>query len=495
MMIRSRDGSSPMTRFRTTMTAVLLSALLFIAGISSSPAMAVQAPHAATTTSGATPEGTSKPAPFISLAQEILSQLQAMMAPPSTPDYSSPVALAISLSFPLYGSSKDYGAKAHPFAYTGGGDNDQKFVRSSYMQARARAVEITKGTWDSSRPFADRSWANCSAFTGTVINDTVDPNFPSNLVRNQYAYINKPENGWVKVGSAADYRPEKYKPGDIFISNGGGLSSLPEEEGGHTFMWIGDYKGLKEVVAEASFGSDGSSIARLPSLHINVIKDGTDSKGRHYEVWRFVGKVAGYENGPDVSSVQRLAIDLAFPLYEQGTAAAPMSYTGGGNRDIGQTSPWYYMARQRANELGKAAGADNLAPDDEQFAGASAFVGTVIENTVDARFPGTSVEAQRAYLADPANNWIKVGSTEDYAPTSYEPGDVLITRDSNTAAMIWIGDHAGVKNVIADAARGKRNSKNAHLPALRASDLSTSGDASGEQYDVYRYAATQANGG
>lgn len=500
MMIRSRISRSPVIPFFKNMTALILSMLVVIAGISASPAAAAQAPHAGIVTletqvlnaQGTAPSDSADdsvgPSPLVAMAQEVLAQLETVLSPPSTPDYSSAAALAISLSYPLYGPVQSYGKKSHPRAFTDGGNNDEVLVHSSYKQARARAIDITETTWNSSIPFDSRSWANCSAFTATVINNTLDPNFPSNLVRNQYAYINKPENGWVKVGPAANYRPEKYEPGDIFITTGGGLSALPDEQGGHTFMWIGNYSGLKEVIAEAAYGSEGSSGAKLPVLRINSLKDGTDSRGRDYEVWRFVGKPSDYEDGPDFSSAKSLAIDLAYPLYKDGTVPPPVSRTGGGSRDIGQASPWYYMARQRSNELGGAAGAENLAPGDEQFAAASAFVGTVVQNTIDAGFPGLMIKKQRLYLADPDNGWVKVGSTEKYSPSSYEPGDVLITRDSNSAVMIWIGNHGGRKNVIADAAHGKRDSKDARLPGLRISNLTKSGDPDGRQYDVYRYA-------
>ena len=490
MMIRSRIGNSPAINFLKNTTAVLLSALLLITGISVSPAMSAEVAHAVVTdqkTDNTSLPEAAEPSPLVAMAQEVLSQLHKVLAPPATPDYSSAEALAVSLSYPLYEPYQGNGTQSHPRAYTGGGDNDQGLVHSSYIQARERAIEMTANAWNSSVPLPDRAWANCSAFTATIINNTLDPNFPSNLVRNQYAYINKPENGWVKVGSAADYSPEKYEPGDIFITNGGGISALPGGGGGHTFMWIGDHAGFTDVVAEASFGRKGSKVAKLPVLHINTVTDGTDKQGRNYEVWRFVGKPAGYDDGPDFSSTTNLAIDLAFPLYKDGTVAPPVSHTGGGRRDIGQASPWYYMARQRANELGEAAGAENLAPGDEQFAAASAFVSTVVQNTIDAGFPGLMIKKQRTYLANPDNNWIKVGSTEDYAPASYEPGDVLITRDSNSAVILWIGEQGGHKNVIADAAHGKRNSRTARLPGLRVSNLTQSGDPSGRHYDVYRY--------
>ena len=205
--------------------------------------------------------------------------------PAKNPNYSSPRSLALSLSYPLYGTGKNKGVKSSPTAFTGGGNKDRKQIYPSYQKARTRAVRQVVGHANTSLPRDDRYWANCSAFTATVINNTIDPAFPSNLVRNQYAYITQKGSGWKKVGTTGKYRPQDYRAGDIFITTSSGRI-----KSGHTFMWIGNYGGLKEVVAEASYGKDGSKSARMPALRKNVVKKKADGYGRVYEVWRFVGK-------------------------------------------------------------------------------------------------------------------------------------------------------------------------------------------------------------
>ncbi|QZY52263.1 FG-GAP repeat domain-containing protein [Leucobacter tenebrionis] len=209
-------------------------------------------------------------------------------APPSKPDYASAGRLAVSLSFPLYGTGTAYGKKSHPDSFTGGGSLDRPRVHKSYQQARTRAVGLTKGTGNISMPRDDRYWANCSSFTATVVNNTLDPSFPSNLTLNQWHYVTKPQNGWKKIGTTADYRPQDYKAGDIFLTRPFKLAN--GKASGHTFMWVGDHGGLKEVVAEASYGGEGSKTARMPALHVNALKTEKDRTGRSYDVWRFVGK-------------------------------------------------------------------------------------------------------------------------------------------------------------------------------------------------------------
>lgn len=210
---------------------------------------------------------------------------QAVRIPPAKPNYSSPTKLAISLSFPMYGSGEHFGKSSHPAAYTGGGVLDRSRVHPSYQSARVRASALARVTANPSMPATSKYWANCSAFTATVINNTLDAEFPANLVKNQYKYISKPSNGWVKVGDTARYNPSSYRAGDIFITTDSGRITS-----GHTFMWVGKHAGLNEVVAEAAYGGDGSSYARMPALHVNRQKTSKDQFGRKYEVWRFVGK-------------------------------------------------------------------------------------------------------------------------------------------------------------------------------------------------------------
>ena len=110
MMIRSRIGTFSVIPFVRNTTALLLSTLLLVTGISASPAASAEAPHTialpAHKAQGTAPQGSAETPQFVTLAQEILSELHAIIAPPSTPDYSSAAALAISLSYPLYGPSK-----------------------------------------------------------------------------------------------------------------------------------------------------------------------------------------------------------------------------------------------------------------------------------------------------------------------------------------------------------------------------------------------------
>lgn len=112
MMIRSRISRSPVIPFFKNMTALILSMLVVIAGISASPAAAAQAPHAGIVTletqvlnaQGTAPSDSADdsvgPSPLVAMAQEVLAQLETVLSPPSTPDYSSAAALAISLSYP-----------------------------------------------------------------------------------------------------------------------------------------------------------------------------------------------------------------------------------------------------------------------------------------------------------------------------------------------------------------------------------------------------------
>ena len=217
--------------------------------------------------------------------------------PPSKADFSSPKALAISLSYPLYKApGKELGQFYDPNAFTSGGPIDRKLVHPSYQQARNRAVDVTRGYAAPITPRSDRFWADCAAFTGTVVNNLIDHSYPGNLVSAQRTYLTEKGSGWKIIGTSSNYRPQDYKAGDIFITAAGYQ--------GHTFMWVGDYKGVKNVVAEASYGTEGSSTAHMPGLHINKVTKAKDGRGRAYEVWRYVGKpkVAGVNGTIDYNN-------------------------------------------------------------------------------------------------------------------------------------------------------------------------------------------------
>ncbi|QZY53123.1 hypothetical protein [Leucobacter tenebrionis] len=203
---------------------------------------------------------------------------------PKTLDYSSPADLAVSVSYPLYKG----GRKADPRAFTGGGPVDAEMASENYKKLKKDAYEIAKKAGSELPPWPDESYANCSAFTGAVVIATIDPEFPGNLVRDQREYMSDPFSGWRKVGDSSDYRQEDLLPGDLFLTPKGTRLA-------HTWMWIGEHDGVENVVAQAAYGSEGNSGARLPSLQIDPLQnsdDGTDGMGRSYEIWRYVGNAA-----------------------------------------------------------------------------------------------------------------------------------------------------------------------------------------------------------
>ncbi len=227
------------------------------------------------------------------------------------PNYSSVKNLALSLSYPLF----EAGQKPHPASYTGGGPVDRDLAAPAFYAAKERARSEASKAGNSSLPYSKSAFANCSAFTATVIVNTVDASFPGNLVSNQVAYVENPSNGWKKIATSETYNPKDLKPGDLFLHKYS--PDNPSTSTGHTWMWIGDYGGVKDVVAEASYGKPGSSSARLPALRIDPIqtsgKPGKDRIGRVYDVWRFQGKpkpakptvTVGKESGIGVTDFNR----------------------------------------------------------------------------------------------------------------------------------------------------------------------------------------------
>lgn len=194
------------------------------------------------------------------------------------PDYSSLKSLAISLSYPLY----EDGQETHPAAYTGGGSVDQDLASKPYREAKERANAIARGASSAQAPATTRNFADCGAFVATLVINFLDPHFPGLLVNRQLDYVEDPANGWKQVSVDGNYDPQALRTGDIFISTADAPS-------GHMWVWLGTVDGVKDVIAQAAYGPEGSS-AYLPSLHRIPIQPGeADPQGRHYEVWRFTG--------------------------------------------------------------------------------------------------------------------------------------------------------------------------------------------------------------
>ncbi len=197
--------------------------------------------------------------------------------PPNQADFESLTSLSYSLSYPL----GEDDSRPNPDSYTQGGNSDVLKTLDSYRLAKYKAYYIAKAHDNSSLPLLETSFANCSAFTATVIINTLDPDFPGNYVRNQRDYVNGTEDGWVKVARGENYNKNKLRAGDVFISR---ESNRP----GHTWIWLGMINGVDSIVAEASYGPKGSATAHLPSLRVVPLdSQGRDSQGRTYDIWRY----------------------------------------------------------------------------------------------------------------------------------------------------------------------------------------------------------------
>lgn len=205
---------------------------------------------------------------------------------PTKADFSSPAALAISLSYPLYKN----GTAQHPGSKIPGGPIDQELASDLYKQVR-------KDAWAKSVKYGSRApawyaegYANCSAFTGmaTIIAEGGDPTFPGFHTNRQLDYVSDPANGWVRVADGSNYKEKQLEPGDLFITE-----NEPAGVMGHTWMWIGEHEGVPNVVSQASYASAASGAkALLPELQIDPLRTSTtgkDKSGRSYGVWRWTG--------------------------------------------------------------------------------------------------------------------------------------------------------------------------------------------------------------
>lgn len=209
-----------------------------------------------------------------------------------------------------------------------------------------------------------------------------------------------------------------------------------------------------------------------------------------------LGNAAG-EPAPEVQEAVDLAIDLSFPLFENGLKPSPQSLVNRGDRvrsDRNDASDEYRAARLAAINAGRQAG-NELLPQNRRmrYAHCSQYISTVVLNTVDPEFAGNLTVRQNEYLNDPEsgwmNGWVKIGASEDYDPETYRPGDIFLTRGVGHVFM-WIGEHDGYDDVISDAAYfNRRDHELLRLPSLRrySLDAETGEDSSGRAYDVWRY--------
>lgn len=271
IIIANRGGRLAQSR-RTVVGGVFVVLCAFVLGLVGAPTILAVA-DAAPVTDG-----------YSASASEVAGRAYTVISPEMAaflkrPDYSSPAALASSMSWPLY----DGGTASNPYSFTGirGDDSDTDAVLPAYTSARQEAAEkqIWAGIELGELPM-DSEYGHCSNFVATVIINTLTPNFPT-FTGAMNRWMRDPSNGWVVIGGSENYDPTMYQPGDVFLTRGSG----------HTFMWIGEHGRHEDVIAEAAFASDErtrtASLRRYP-LDLST---GEDGLGRVYDVWRYIGDV------------------------------------------------------------------------------------------------------------------------------------------------------------------------------------------------------------
>lgn len=165
---------------------------------------------------------------------------------------------------------------------------------TDYFKARIRSWE--KSTRGNSYPPRDiypmpgknpsypngnhRHYADCGKFVATaVLASGFDTDYPASDTQIQWQYLQSSPK-WTKVGDHRDYTTLTLETGDVFITRGKG----------HTFLWIGNYGGYTDVIAEASFYSkDNDPRLRNPTLrryHLATGEDDSVGFGRDFEIYR-----------------------------------------------------------------------------------------------------------------------------------------------------------------------------------------------------------------
>lgn len=200
---------------------------------------------------------------------------------------------------------------------------------------------------------------------------------------------------------------------------------------------------------------------------------------------------ASASSEPDTQSAVDLAIRLATPLGPKGKAD-PKSFVNRGDvvRDDRDLAGAYYRTeRNNAIRVASAAGNPFLPEEDRRrYAHCSQYMSTVILNTIDPMYPGDLTAHQYPYMKNPANGWVQVGTSESYDPSTYKPGDVFLTRGPGHTFM-WIGEHGGYSDVVAEASFAAEDSAQLKLPSLKRYSINTNTgiDGDGRAYDVWRF--------
>ena len=195
-------------------------------------------------------------------------------------DFTGLIPLIESMCWPLYGD----GTASHPNALVHP-DDDVGAATPGYRAARARAIEVMVANRNGAPPPGDipHGYSHCSRFAGTVVTNVIDPRFAADYTEWQNAFVGEYSNGWVQVGSSEHYDSSWCRPGDVWVT----------KDPGHVFIWVGEYGGYSDVIAEAAYnGLDMKyGLSRVGCLRrYYLTASGRDTVGRRYAVWRFIGR-------------------------------------------------------------------------------------------------------------------------------------------------------------------------------------------------------------
>jgi len=200
-------------------------------------------------------------------------------------DYTDLKRLLVSVSMPLVPEVANDPRAHDPAAETYFFD-DVNIVSPAQRDLRARAIETALRVGSPHPPAQDGhgGYSHCSRFAGSVVIPMMDPLFPGDLTDVQGAYLADPRNGWERIGDGTDRSATKL--GDVWVTR----------SSGHVFIYVGEYGGFPDVIADASYGGGGgedgtrgnSYVARLRRWYIRT--DGRDVVGRYYYGYRYVGR-------------------------------------------------------------------------------------------------------------------------------------------------------------------------------------------------------------
>lgn len=190
---------------------------------------------------------------------------------------------------------------------------------------------------------------------------------------------------------------------------------------------------------------------------------------------------------PDYTSLVNLAISCSYPLYGDGKSHDPRANIPAKD-DLTVVLPAMRKARMAAIKKSHEVFDHMPVVGDINggYAHCSRTAGTWIRLTTDGTMPGDWTEWQNAYFEDWTNGWRKVMSSSTYDITKAMPGDVWVT-DGPGHVFIWIGEHGGHSDVIAEASWWGWNNPGSRVASLRRYAIDGIADNQNRHYGCWRY--------